>query len=112
MIRWKLREVMARGKVTNRELALYTSHHETSISRLKMTDSMPRIDGEMLNNLCIALSKLFQEKNLSVIVTPTDLIEFTFDDDENPQRQEPKSKKNIAPNPKMVAISNLWDNPI
>ena len=101
MIRWKLRELMARGKVTNRELATHTNHHETSISRLKMTDTMPRLDGSMLNALCVALSKIFQEKNLGDIITPADLIEFSLDGG-NPQDEEKEARANkgIASNPK------------
>ena len=65
MLRWKLREVMARQKVTNRELAQRIKVHETSISRLKGQDTMPRIDGETLENLCQALK-----------CTPNDLLEY------------------------------------
>lgn len=80
MLRWKLREVMAKGKLTNRELAQSMGFHETSISRLKTADTMPRIDGHTLNNLCISLTKLFRGKGHSIVITPMDLFEFTFDE--------------------------------
>ncbi len=65
MLRWRLREVMARRKMTNRELAQILGVHETSISRLKSSDTMPRIDGNTLERLCEAL-----------MCTPEDLLEY------------------------------------
>lgn len=76
MLRWKLREVMARAKITNRELALALNVHETSVSRMKTADTMPRIDGDTLDNLCNCLIKLYKEKGINQIVMPTDLFEF------------------------------------
>lgn len=85
MIRWKLREVMAQGKITNRELAQCIGHHETSVSRMKMSDTMPRIDGATLNNLCNGLTKLFQNKGYQTVITPSDLIEYTVDTNDGGQ---------------------------
>ncbi len=76
MLRWKLREVMARAKITNRELAQALGVHETSVSRMKTADTMPRIDGDTLDNLCNCLVKLYKEKGISEIVMPSDLFEF------------------------------------
>lgn len=56
LIRWKLREVMARKKVTNRDLAQAIGIHEGSVSRLKSADEMPRIDGKTLEQLCQVLN--------------------------------------------------------
>jgi putative transcriptional regulator len=83
MLRWKLREVMARGKITNRELAIAMQVHETSISRLKTADTMPRIDGETLNNICFCLTKLFREKGIDLVVTPMDLFDYIPDEMES-----------------------------
>ena len=69
MIRWKLRQVMADRQMTNRALAEAIGVHETSISNLKRRDTMPRVDGEMLDGLCKALA-----------CTPADLITYTDDD--------------------------------
>lgn len=76
MLRWKLREVMARAKITNRELATALNVHETSVSRMKTADTMPRIDGDTLDNLCNCLIKLYKEKGINEIVMPADLFEF------------------------------------
>ena len=69
MIRWKLRQVMADRNVTNRALAEKLGVHETSISNLKRRDTMPRVDGDLLDGLCKALA-----------CTPADLITYTDDD--------------------------------
>ena len=76
MLRWRLREVMARAKITNRELALALNVHETSVSRMKTADTMPRIDGDTLNNLCNCLIRLYKDKGINQIIMPADLFEF------------------------------------
>ena len=76
MLRWRLREVMARAKITNRELALALNVHETSVSRMKTADTMPRIDGDTLDNLCNCLIRLYKDKGINQIVMPADLFEF------------------------------------
>lgn len=68
MIRWKLREVMARKKITNRALADAMGMHEGSISRLKALDEMPRMDGKTLSKFC-------EELNCSLF----ELVEYVSD---------------------------------
>ncbi len=70
MIQWKLRQVMADRQMTNRALAELVGMHETSISNMKRRDDMPRIDGVLLNGLCVALK-----------CTPYDLIFYSADDE-------------------------------
>ncbi len=69
-IQWKLRQVMADRQMTNRALAELVGMHETSISNMKRRDDMPRIDGVLLNGLCVALK-----------CTPYDLIFYSADDE-------------------------------
>jgi putative transcriptional regulator len=77
MLKWRLREVMARGKITNRELAQELGRHEGSISRMKNAEQMPRIDGIELNDLCNALTKLFHSRGaVNVVVTHKTLLEY------------------------------------
>ena len=52
VLKWRLREMMARKKVTNRELANYLQVHETTIARMKSPDVMPKIDGNTLSSIC------------------------------------------------------------
>lgn len=80
MLRWRLREIMARGRITNRELAQRLHKHETSISRMKNSDTMPKMDGAELNSLCKALTELFRERGQGVVITHVDLIEHFPDD--------------------------------
>jgi len=55
---WKLREVMARRRITNKALADELNVHPTSISRLKTQDVLPEIGGETLAELINAINKL------------------------------------------------------
>ncbi|MEB3280546.1 MAG: helix-turn-helix transcriptional regulator [Lyngbya sp.] len=71
VIRWKLRQIMSDRMVSNRALAEFVGIHETNISNMKRRDDMPRIDGDTLNKLCLALN-----------CTPSDLIEFEVRDSE------------------------------
>ncbi|MEM6613945.1 MAG: helix-turn-helix transcriptional regulator [Cyanobacteria bacterium P01_C01_bin.72] len=71
--------MMARAKITNRELAEALNVHETSVSRMKTTDTMPRIDGNTLDNLCNCLLRIYQKKGVEGIVMPSDLFEFIPD---------------------------------
>ena len=80
MLRWRLRELMARGRITNRELAERLQKHETSISRMKNSDTMPRMDGDELNSLCNALTELFRERGQDVVITHVDLMAHFPDD--------------------------------
>ena len=68
MIRWRLRVLMAEKNINNKTLAEKTGIHPTTISRLKNTDELKQISGEVLNALCNSLE-----------CTPNDLIEFTPD---------------------------------
>lgn len=69
MLRWKLREIMARQSMTNRRLSELIGIHETNVSNMKRRDDMPRIDGETLEALCNALD-----------CTPSDLLEYKRDE--------------------------------
>ncbi len=60
-VRWKLREVMARRKITNKALADKLKVHQTSVSRLKTQDVLPEIGGEMLGQLIDAINQLSAE---------------------------------------------------
>jgi len=73
---------MARAKITNRELAQYLGVHETSVSRMKNTDKMPRMDSDSMDALCIALTKIRLERGIPGQVMPSDLLEFTMDNNE------------------------------
>jgi putative transcriptional regulator len=54
-IKWRLRQVMADRRITNKTLGDAIGRHPNSISYLKRTDTMPRLDEELLESLCWAL---------------------------------------------------------
>jgi putative transcriptional regulator len=51
MLKWKLRQVMAQKPWTNRELAKAVGVHETTISRLKTRNDVPRLEPALLEGL-------------------------------------------------------------
>ncbi len=85
MIRWRLRVLMAEKNINNKTLAKLTGLHPTTISRLKNTDELKQVTGDVLNSLCNAL-----------VCTPNDLIEFTPDGNFSSE---------IKPNHKTVSIN-------
>ncbi len=48
LIRWKLRELMARKKKKTKELADRLKMQPGSVSRLKAQDKMPKLDGDQI----------------------------------------------------------------
>ena len=93
MLRWKLGEVMARARMTNRELAKVLGLHETSVSRMKTAETMPRIDGDSLNHLCNSLNHIYRKKGVKTVVSPADLFEYIPEEieDNSPSADEPPS---------------------
>jgi DNA-binding Xre family transcriptional regulator len=77
LIRWTLKEVMARYDIRAGDLAKTMGVSHNSIANLRKAKTMPRIDGESLNKLCNALNYLAQD--LTGEITPTDLISYTKD---------------------------------
>ncbi|PAX57123.1 helix-turn-helix domain-containing protein [Brunnivagina elsteri] len=81
MIRWRLRMLMAEKKISNKELAELAELHPTSISKLKNVDEIEQISGRVINSLCNGLTKAYNSRGDSRIITPTDLFEYTYDGD-------------------------------
>jgi len=52
MIRWKLNELMAVKRRRNKDLADAIGMTESSVSRLRKKDLMPRMKPETLNGIC------------------------------------------------------------
>lgn len=54
-IKWKLNRLMAERRISGKDLAKEINVHPNTIYRLRRTDEMPSIDGNMLEKLCNAL---------------------------------------------------------
>ncbi|MEG4010492.1 helix-turn-helix transcriptional regulator [Microcoleus sp. Pol11C1] len=77
LIRWKLSEIMARHRIKGSDLAECLKTSTNAISRLKNAKTMPRIDGNRLNDLCNALNKLAEDsENMETQITPATLLEY------------------------------------
>lgn len=55
LLKWKLRQLMADRKVTNKVLAESIGVHANTISRWKAANKMPKIDGDEIEQICKAL---------------------------------------------------------
>ncbi len=62
MIRWKLKEVMARYDITGVALAKELNIRTATVSDWRTSKTLPRLGGERLDELCKALSKLARKK--------------------------------------------------
>ena len=62
MLRWKLKEIMARYDISNIDLAKELDMRPASISYWRNSKTIPGIGGERLVKLCNALSKLAGQK--------------------------------------------------
>jgi DNA-binding Xre family transcriptional regulator len=82
LIKWRLREVMARYRIKAVDLAEEIGVSPNSVSNLRNSESMPRLDGSSLNNLCNALNKL--AINLEEEITPITLIDYSRDSEPEP----------------------------
>lgn len=58
MLRWKLKEIMAKHNITNNALAKELEMRPASISYWRNAKTIPSIGGDRLVRLCEALSKL------------------------------------------------------
>jgi DNA-binding Xre family transcriptional regulator len=70
--RWKLAELMARHRISNKELAEYLDMRPNSITDLKKAESMPRINGEQLDRIAAAITAL---SRINESVKGIDLLE-------------------------------------
>lgn len=62
MLRWRLKEVMARHSIKGYLLAKELSMRAESVSYLRNAKKMPKLDSDRIEKLCRALSKLAEVK--------------------------------------------------
>ena len=120
LIRWRLREVMARYKIKTKDLAQELGRAPNSISNLRNSDTMPRLDGESLNNLCNALNRLAPDAQVEI--TPMTLIDYSRDPEPEKEQkfstlidsqdtdithESVKSKRNNVTNSVMVILPEV-----
>jgi putative transcriptional regulator len=80
VIRWRLRVLMAEKNISNKELAERSGVHRVSISKLKQSDELKQITGDVLNKLCNGLTAAYRARGEDTIITPGHLIEYAPDE--------------------------------
>ncbi|MEC4813235.1 MAG: helix-turn-helix transcriptional regulator [Scytonema sp. PMC 1069.18] len=86
LIRWRLKEVMARYDIKGVDLAKKLDISPNAMSSLRKAKTMPRLDGTALNLLCNALNELAQD--LEKLITPGDLLDYSIDPAQPPDAQQ------------------------
>jgi DNA-binding Xre family transcriptional regulator len=89
LIKWRLREVMARYNIKSVHLAKQLDISPNAVSSLRKAKTMPRLDGNALNNLCNALNRLAID--LDQEITPVTLLTYTRD----PEPDQPYSQSGM-----------------
>lgn len=76
-VKWKLREVLARRRITNKALAKKLGIHPTNISRIKSRDLLPAIGGDEIERYRVAITELSADG--FGVCTLSELIELEED---------------------------------
>ncbi|NEP56833.1 MAG: helix-turn-helix domain-containing protein [Symploca sp. SIO2G7] len=76
LIKWKLAELMAKHRVTGRELSKVIGRTESAITKLKGAKELPRLSGNDLEKLLLGIERLADEDTLTRPLTITDLVEW------------------------------------
>ena len=78
---WRLSELMARHSVSGKELADELGISTNAVSALKSAKTMPRINGERLDQIAAALTRL---SRIDEKVRGIDLLEDRSNDQQHP----------------------------
>ena len=79
VIQWRLRDVMDSHNISATSLAEKLGVSKNAVSNLRGVE-MPRINGDRLNGLVLALNELRRAN--TDLITPADLIQFSLTTDE------------------------------
>jgi putative transcriptional regulator len=75
--KWRLNELMARHRVSGKDLAKALKISPNAVYALKGSDKMPRIDGDRLDEIAAALTSL---SKIGGVVKGVDLLENLEDE--------------------------------
>ena len=81
MIQWRLRQLMAEINLSNNDLSELAGIHRVTVSKLKNSDVIKQISGDVLNKLCNGLTVAYRQNERDRVITPGDLMVFTPDQD-------------------------------
>lgn len=81
VIRWNLNEVMARHHVRGIDLAEEMGVRAATVSSLRKSTALPRIDAERLDSILKALNKLAKPETVDGKIDVSDLIVWVEEND-------------------------------
>ena len=93
-IQWRLRQLMAEINLSNNDLAEIAGIHRVTVSKLKNSDVVKQISGDVLNKLCNGLTVAYRQNDRDRVITPGDLMVFTPDQDFAQKRTSKGEPKN------------------
>jgi DNA-binding Xre family transcriptional regulator len=82
MITWHLNEVMARHRIKVKDLAHYLGVNSNAVSNLKHARTMPRLDGQRLNQILMGLNQLADPATIKGHIELQDLLDWVSDSEE------------------------------
>ena len=81
MIKWNLGSIIDAYGIKQADLAKKVDSNRASISNLKNKKTMPKIDGNRLNDLINAINNCLSEINNPTRITLCDLVQWIPDDE-------------------------------
>lgn len=84
LITWKLKQVMTRHKIAAKDLADKLGLSRNSVSHWRKPD-MPKLNGEDLNNLLLALNSLRRKERKPIQLSDLLVFSYTLDEAEEAQ---------------------------
>jgi excinuclease UvrABC nuclease subunit len=76
-LKWRMSELMARYRISSKEMAEALGKTTSTVSHMKNCDTMPRIDGKEFAALCYVFSRLASDKEgRQIQITPFDLLVY------------------------------------
>ena len=80
VIDWRLNELMAKYDIKGVDLAAKLQISTNAVSRMRRAKDMPGFSGKRLGQLCDALNDLIKESGQNAIITPAELLSYTYSD--------------------------------
>lgn len=79
VIKWSLNELMARHRIKGKDLAVALDVRPATVTSLRQSTKMPRLDSDRLESILVALNSLADKETVTRRIELSDLIEWVED---------------------------------